>query len=64
MSIDTAELEGGRRDCPVLPCVPYTAINADRLGQEELRSCLVPRTPTSANLGSSQPRSSSSPPHN
>ena len=36
MSIDTAELDGAREDCPVLPCVPYTAINADRLGQEEL----------------------------
>jgi EmrB/QacA subfamily drug resistance transporter len=23
----------GRDNCPVLPCVPYTAINADRLGQ-------------------------------
>ena len=36
MSIDTAELDGGRGDCPVLPCVPHTAINADRLGQEGL----------------------------
>jgi EmrB/QacA subfamily drug resistance transporter len=26
----------GRDDCPVLPCVPYTAINADRLGQDAL----------------------------
>jgi EmrB/QacA subfamily drug resistance transporter len=33
MSIDTAELDGGRQDCPVLPCVPNTAINADRVGQ-------------------------------
>jgi EmrB/QacA subfamily drug resistance transporter len=24
----------GRENCPVLPCVPNTAINADRLGQE------------------------------
>jgi EmrB/QacA subfamily drug resistance transporter len=31
MSVDTAELDGGREDCPVLPCVPNTAINADRL---------------------------------
>src|SRR6478735_1244433 len=23
----------GRDDCPVLPCVPYTAINADRVGE-------------------------------
>ena len=36
MSIDTTELDEGRRDCPVLPCVPYTAINADRIGQERL----------------------------
>src|SRR5438552_2396401 len=26
----------GRDDCPVLPCVPYTAINADRLCQDAL----------------------------
>jgi EmrB/QacA subfamily drug resistance transporter len=36
MSIDSAERDAGRADCPVLPCVPYTAINADSLGQEEL----------------------------
>jgi hypothetical protein len=36
MSIDTAALDRGREDCPVLPCVPYTPINADRLGQEGL----------------------------
>ena len=24
---------GGRQDCPVLPCLPHTAINADRLDQ-------------------------------
>jgi EmrB/QacA subfamily drug resistance transporter len=24
----------GREDCPVLPCVPYTAINADRIGHD------------------------------
>ncbi|MDQ1508247.1 MAG: hypothetical protein QOG50_91 [Actinomycetota bacterium] len=33
---DRAERDGGRADCPVLPCVPYTAINADRIGQEGL----------------------------
>ena len=56
MSIDTAELEGGRRTAP--SCLAFsTAINADRLGQEELAE-RAPRTPTSANLGSSQPHSS------
>ena len=24
-----ADRDAGREDCPVLPCVPYTAINAD-----------------------------------
>ena len=33
MSIDTAELDEGRENCPVLPCVPLTAINADRIGE-------------------------------
>ena len=33
MSTD-AERDAGRADCPVLPCVPYTAISADRLGQD------------------------------
>jgi len=30
---DRAGQDGGRQDCPVLPCLPHTAINADRLGQ-------------------------------
>ena len=30
---DRAGQDGGRQDCPVLPCLPYTAINADRLDQ-------------------------------
>src|SRR5260370_12427787 len=33
MSIETAELDEGRADCPVLPCVPNTGINADRIGR-------------------------------
>ena len=36
MSIDTGELDAGREACPVLPCVQYTAINADRIGEEAL----------------------------
>jgi EmrB/QacA subfamily drug resistance transporter len=31
-----ADPEVGREDCPVLPCVPYTAINADRLDRDRL----------------------------
>src|SRR5207245_479373 len=30
---DRAGQDGGRQDCPVLPCLPHTAINADRLDQ-------------------------------
>jgi hypothetical protein len=33
---DRTERDVGRAGCPVLPCVPYTAINADRLGQDGL----------------------------
>jgi len=29
-----ATCDGERHECPVLPCVAYTSINADRLGQE------------------------------
>jgi EmrB/QacA subfamily drug resistance transporter len=33
---DPAVRGAGRDDCPVLPCVPYTAINADLLAPEEI----------------------------
>src|SRR5258706_6317524 len=44
MSTDAAETNdplakeraAGRGECPVLPCVPHTAINADRVGQARL----------------------------
>jgi len=39
----------GRAECPVLPCVPYTSVNADRLGQER------PGRPSDAEVGRSRP---------
>jgi EmrB/QacA subfamily drug resistance transporter len=48
MSVDTDALDVGRGDCPVLPCVQYTAINADRLGQEE------PAGPSDSDVGHSR----------
>jgi EmrB/QacA subfamily drug resistance transporter len=39
---DRAERDDGRADCPVLPCVQYTALNADRLGPEGLAGASDP----------------------
>src|SRR5580765_6238840 len=50
MSIDTGELDAGREACPVLPCVQYTAINADRIGQEEPAAPSVPEVGQSRQL--------------
>jgi EmrB/QacA subfamily drug resistance transporter len=36
MSTDLDAGEAGREDCSVLPCVPYTAINADRINADGL----------------------------
>src|SRR5258706_15503674 len=48
MSIDAGELDAGREACPVLPCVQYPAINADRIGQEGLAG------PSDTDLGQSR----------
>jgi EmrB/QacA subfamily drug resistance transporter len=48
MSIDIAELDGGRESCPVLPCVPLTAINADRIGDA------APAAPSVTDTGDSR----------
>ncbi|HEV7526175.1 MAG TPA: MFS transporter [Acidimicrobiia bacterium] len=40
--------DGGRADCPVLPCVPTTAINADRIGQNG------PTDPSEPDVGQSR----------
>jgi EmrB/QacA subfamily drug resistance transporter len=47
MSTD-AERDVRRGDCPVLPCVPNTAINADRLGQKG------PADPSDSDVGQSR----------
>lgn len=48
---DRTARDVGREDCPVLPCVPHTAINADRIGQDGLAG---PAGPSDTDAGQSR----------